>query len=471
MNLDARGSTKAYTMANSYRLLGLAAATVTGLLMLAAGWDAPAATVAATTVLCAIWWISAALPMAATGLVPLAVFPLAGVLDGKAVAAAYGHPLILLFLGGSLLSKALEQSGAHHQLALRIVRLSGGRTARRFVIGFMLAAALLSMWVSNTATVLMLVPMATALLDRLERTELNVPLLLGIAYAASIGGLVTHIGSPPNLVFIGIYENLFGVEITLMDWMGWSLPVAVPLFVVAAWWLTRRLDARSVTVEWKLVPWTLAQQRVLWVFTVTALAWILRGHPWGGWQAWFNLPAANDAAVALLAVVILFALPDGEREGGRLLDWERAVEVPWGVFILFAGGLALAAGFESTGLSAALGNGLAQVTGLPLWCLLLVLCLLVTFLTEVTSNTATSTVLLPILAATAMAAQLDPLLLMVPAALSASCAFMLPVATPPNAIVLSTGRISVAAMAKPGLFLNLSGAVIIASVLVLILKP
>lgn len=456
---------------NSAILIGLAGAVGTFLLMLIAGWDQPAAITTATAVLCAIWWISAALPMAATGLVPLAIFPLAGVLDGKAVAASYGHPLILLFLGGSLLSKALEQSGAHRQLALRIVRICGGRTARRLVVGFMLASAWLSMWVSNTATVLMLVPMAVALLDRLQRSDLDAPLLLGIAYAASIGGLVTHIGSPPNLVFIGVYENLFGIEITLLDWMRWSLPVALPLFVLAVWWLTRGLGSLPLQITWEAEPWSVAQRRVLWVFGLTALAWMLRGHPWGGWQVWFNMPAANDAAVALLAVVILFMLPDGKRVQGRLLDWERALEVPWGVFILFAGGLALAAGFERTGLSAALGHALAQFTWLPLWWLLIIVCLFVTFLTEITSNTATSTVLLPILAATALAAKIDPLLLMVPAALSASCAFMLPVATPPNAIVLSSERVSVRAMAQAGVWLNFSGALIIASVLYLILVP
>ncbi|MEX1033011.1 MAG: SLC13 family permease [Cellvibrionaceae bacterium] len=439
-------------------------ATVVASTMALYGWEREACFAGGIAFLTASWWIFEPIPIPATSLIPLGAFPLLGVLTGQQVAAAYGNPLILLFVGGSLLSKAMEKTGTHQQLALGTVRLIGGTSSRRLVIGFMLASALLSMWISNTATVLMLLPIILAVLEKAEDRQLAIPLLLGVAYGASIGGLGTHIGSPPNLVFMSNYQQITGQALTLVDWMSWGIPTVLIMLPLAALWLTRNLTTGGRINLPDPGNWTKAQKRVVTVFGLTALAWITRGNPFGGWQSWFGLENANDAAVAFIAVVALFLLPDGSKEKGKLLDWEHAVKIPWGIFILFAGGLAIASAFTATGISDALGNGLGGLSALPPFVLILVVCLTVTFLTEITSNTATSTMLMPVLAAAAMGAGIDPKLLMVPAALSASCAFMLPVATPPNVIVFSAGHVTIQEMAREGFVLNILGALVISTI-------
>ncbi|HEY7776009.1 MAG TPA: DASS family sodium-coupled anion symporter, partial [Kineobactrum sp.] len=379
------------------------------------------------------------------------------------VGQAYGSPLILLLLGGFLLSKAMEHSGAHRRIAIGMVRLVGANSGRRLVLGFMVAAAALSMWISNTATTLMLLPVALAVLEATDqRRELAVPLLLGIAYAASVGGIGTPIGTPPNLIFMQVYEQTTGSVISFSRWMGWALPVVVLMIPLMALVLTRGLP-RSVTVQ---LPdtgsWRSEEKRVLMVFGCTALAWVTRSEPFGGWQSWLDLPHANDASVALLAVVVMFLVPNGK--GARLLDWERASTIPWGVLLLFSGGICLASGFVASGLSDVMGNWLAGMTDIPTWLLLLMVCLMVTFMTETTSNTASTTLLMPVLAAAALAADLPPELIMVPAAMSASCAFMLPVATAPNSVVYGSGLITTRQMAREGFMLNLLGALVISTV-------
>ncbi|MGQ9425826.1 SLC13 family permease [Gilvimarinus sp. F26214L] len=441
-------------------------ALVLGVTMANYGWSREACFAGGIAFLTAAWWIFEPIPLAATSLIPLGAFPMLGVLSGQQVASAYGNPLILLFVGGSLLSKALEKTNTHQQLALGTVRLIGGVSSRRLVIGFMLASALLSMWISNTATALMLLPIVLAVLEKAEDRRLGIPLLLGVAYGASIGGMATHIGSPPNLVFMSAYQQYTGEALTLLDWMGWGLPAVVLMIPLAALWLTRNLDSGGGVNIPDPGAWTTSQKRVLVVFGLTALAWITRGNPFGGWQSWLGLEKANDASVAFIAVVALFLIPAGgnEHKNEKLLDWEHAVRIPWGIFILFAGGLAIAEAFTTTGISDALGQALGGLSSLPPIVLILVVCLTVTFLTEVTSNTATSTMLMPVLAAAATGAGMDPKLLMVPAALSASCAFMLPVATPPNVIVFSANRLTVREMAREGLVLNLLGAIVITTV-------
>lgn len=441
---------------------GPALAVLLGLSMAQYGWDKEACFAGGIAFLTASWWIFEPIPIPATSLIPLGAFPLLGVLTGQQVAAAYGNPLILLFVGGSLLSKALEKTNTHQQLALGTVRLIGGASSRRLVIGFMLASAMLSMWISNTATVIMLLPIILAVLEKAEDRKLGIPLLLGVAYGASIGGMGTHIGSPPNLVFMSTYEQFSGEALTLLDWMSWGIPVVVIMLPLAAFWLTRHLGSGGKINLPDPGKWTKAQKRVVTVFGLTALAWMTRGNPFGGWQSWLGLENANDASVAFIAVVVLFLLPDGKK--GKLLDWEHAIKIPWGIFILFAGGLAIASAFTTTGISDALGNSLGGLSHLHPFFLVLVVCLSVTFLTEITSNTATSTMLMPVLAAAGAGAGIDPKLLMVPAALSASCAFMLPVATPPNVIVFSANRLSIQEMAREGFVLNLLGAVVISTV-------
>ncbi|UTA48741.1 SLC13 family permease [Simiduia sp. 21SJ11W-1] len=440
-------------------LLGLAV----GYVMHLYGWQNTACMTAGLTVVCGLWWVFEPIPIPITSLIPLGLFPLLGILDGKQVAAAYGSPLILLLAGGAMLSKAMEKSGAHQRLAMAMVRLCGGRSYRRLVFGFMLASALLSMWISNTATVLMLLPVALAVIERAHDKQFSIPLLLGIAYAGSIGGLGTPIGTPPNVIFLQVYADNTGNHISFLGWMMMALPVVALLLPAAAWWLMRNLSKGSQLSLPATEAWRPAEKRVLWVFALTALAWMTLTEPAGGWRAWLDVPTANYAAVAFAAVIVLAMLPDGE--GGRLLDWEHASQIHWGVLILFAGGIALASAFTATGLSAAIGAKLGALAHLPVWLLILCVALTVTFLTEITSNTATTTLLMPILAAAAIGAQVDPLLLMLPAALSASCAFMLPVATAPNAIVFGTGEVSVARMAREGLIINLMGALIITCVL------
>ena len=422
-------------------------------------WEASACWTAAVAVICAVWWIFEPIPIPATSLIPLATLPIIGVLTPAQVGESYGSPLVLLLMGGFILSTAMEKSGAHRRVALGMVNLFGGNSSRRLVFGFMAAAAVLSMWISNTATTLMLLPVALAVIERSDDDNLAIPLLLGIAYAASVGGIGTPIGTPPNLIFREIYQQNTGIEIGFLTWMSWGVPVVLIFVPIIALWLTRRLNHQGHVDMPKVGAWQTEERRVFIVFTLTALAWVTRSQPFGGWKTWLEVPGANDASVALLAVVAMFLIPNGK--GSRLLDWETASRIPWGMLILFGGGIAIAKAFVISGMSAALGNALAAIAGWPILVMMAVICLCITFLTEMTSNTATTTLLMPILAAAAIAAGIAPEVLMVPAAMSASCAFMLPVATAPNTIVFSTGRFTTSLMAREGAALNFVGVVVI----------
>lgn len=426
----------------------------------------PATVTAAVTLWCGLWWLTEPVPIPVTSLLPMAIFPLVGVLTPTEVAESYGSPLILLLLGGFMLSEALAKSGAHRRLALMMIRASARLGQRGLVLGFMLAAATLSMWISNTATTLMLLPVALAVLENDRLRPLTVPLLLGIAYAASIGGTGTPIGTPPNLIYMQVSQDQFGVQTSFPAWMSVGLPVVILFLPLMFIWLTRRVQPGTLPALEAPGAWRPAEVRVLVVFSLTALAWVTRAAPFGGWQTWLGLESANDASVAMLAVVALCMIPDGNRDQpGRLLDWPTIREIPWGVLILFAGGITIARAFIETGLSDALAGQLAILSVLPTWLMVLLLCLGVTFLTEVTSNTATTSLLMPVLAATAVATDIPFELLMIPAAISASCAFMLPVATAPNAVIYGSGKVTVKQMMSEGLVLNLIGAVIITLVM------
>ncbi|HBZ50279.1 MAG: SLC13 family permease [Proteobacteria bacterium] len=439
----------------------LALTAVSGLL--ASGQSADLAIVVGVALLCIVWWISESVPIPITSLIPLAVLPMFGILTPAQVGQAYGSPLILLLLGGFLLSKSLEHTGAHRRMALGMIRWVGSSSGFRLVFGFSLAAALLSMWISNTATTLMLLPVALAVLDGARDQKKIAPaLLLGLAYGASIGGLGTPIGTPANLIFMQVYETTTGQAVSFVQWMSWGLPVVLVLIPCVAWYLARHIDA-PVRIDLPSVEqWHPSEKRVLLIFGLTALAWITRTGPFGGWSSWLHLPTVNDASVALLAVVALASVSDAR--GGRLLTWERAAEIPWGVLLLFAGGICLAAGFEASGLSQVIAQVLVDLTQLPTYWLILSICLIVTFTTETTSNTASTALLMPILAATAMAGGIRPELIMVPAVMSASCAFMLPVATAPNSVVFGSGRIGIRVMAREGAVVNLFAAVVISLV-------
>lgn len=441
----------------------IVAALVGGSLFL---WGFPSkiAWTAGITLLVASWWITEPISIPATSLIPLALFPMVGVLTPEQVAGAYGNKLVLLMLGGFMLSAGMERSGAHKRIALGMVNLFGGGSARSLVFGFMAASAFLSMWISNAATTLMLLPIAMAVVAQAENKRLHVSLLLGIAYAASVGGVGTPIGTPPNVVFMGIYYDHVGEEVGFMQWMSWTLPVVLIMFPIVGFWLTRGMGKIEVIQLPQVGQWRTEEVRTLIVFAFTALLWITRSQPFGGWtalvdQAGFPMPFANDASIALLGAIALFLIPNGK--GEQLLDWQSARQIPWGVLILFAGGLSMASAFKSSGLSELLGTSLASLGQLPTLLLIATICLCVTFLTEVTSNTATTTLLLPILATAAVAASIEPRLFMIPATISASFAFMLPVATPPNAIVFGSQRLTVKQMAHEGFVLNLIGVIVV----------
>lgn len=449
-------------------VLGPVLAVVAWIALNALGLPDKAVWCGAVTALCAVWWVTEPIPIPATSIIPFGAFPMTGVLTHKEVASAYGHTLILLLMGGFILSMAMERSGAHKRLALGMVRAVGGRGGPRLVLGFMIASAALSMWISNTATTLMLLPVALAVIDQVNNKKMAIPLLLGIAYAASIGGVGTPVGTPPNVLFMTIYEERTGQEIPFLEWMQIGIPVVLVMLPLVWLWLTRSLKgSREKLVLPESGPWRPEEIRVLAVFAFTALAWVTRAAPFGGWSGLLGIKGVGDSTVALLAVVVMFLIPDGK--GSRLLDWPTATRIPWGLLLLFGGGIAVARAFGASGLSEALGSTLSGLSSWPTVAMIAVLALSVTFLTEITSNTATTALLMPVLAEAGIAAGIDPALLMVPAALSASCAFMLPVATAPNAIMFGTGKFTTSTMAREGFALNLIGTVVITVVCLVLL--
>lgn len=425
---------------------------------------------AAITLFTAVLWVTEALPIPVTSLIPFFAFPLAGVITHKEAASALGSHVILLLMGAFMLSKALEKSGVHVRLAAQMMKLTGTASAARLVLAFMLTAAVLSMWISNTATTLMLLPIALAILQHMQQPRLATALLLGIAYAASVGGVGTPIGTPPNIIFMSVYTETQGVEISFLEWMKTGVPIVVLAIPVMAMWLTRSLGTLPPSQLPQAGAWQPAEKRVLIVFALVAFAWVFRPL----WSKWLDLTTVGDSTIALAGVVLMFLVPSGEKNAKgavdwdkRLLDWQSAARIPWGMLLLFAGGICLAKAFSASGLSALMGSWLTGLSALPVILLVLAICLFVTFLTEITSNTATATLLMPILASAGAAAGLDPALLMMPAAISASCAFMLPVATAPNAIVYGTDRFSIKTMAREGFVLNILVAFVVAGVVYL----
>lgn len=432
--------------------------------MMGLGLAWPAIATGAITAWVAFWWMMEPIPIPATSLIPIALFPLLGVLSPTEVATAYGNPMILLMLGGFLLSRGIEHSGVHRRLALTMVRSIGRGGERGVVWGFLVTSAVMSMWISNAATCLMLLPIATAVIMQSEHASFRRNVLLAVAYGASLGGINTPIGTPPNLIFLENYRELTGAEIGFLQWTGWVWPIGVGMLLFTAFWLVRNVSTSSPLQLPAVGQWTSHERRALLIFGLTAMLWITRTQPWGGWSEWTGLESANDSNVALIGALLMFVTPSGKGEGEPVLTWEAASRIPWGILLLFAGGITIAKAFMESGLSEILGNQLAALSSLPVWALVLIICLAVTFLTEVTSNTATATILMPILAAASASSGLDPLTLMIPATISASFAFMLPVATPPNAIVFGASEISVRDMANNGLVLNLLGAAWIALV-------
>ena len=294
-----------------------------------------------------VWWIAEAVPLGVTSVLPMVLFPVMGIASIAETTAPYGSHYVFLFMGGFLIALALERWDLHRRFALSVLVLVGGNP-RWLIAGFMAATAALSMWISNTSTTLMLLPVALAALEKSDDAKLAAPLLLGIAYAASIGGIGTPIGTPPNMVFMGVYTEVTGSAISFGQWMMWAVPVVVVLLPIAGFWITRGVSKRGGVALPSSGEWTLAERRVLTVFSVTAGLWMTRKGPWGGWSEWLSLPNANDAMVAFLAVVALFVIPSGQTNGKgeteRLLDWETAERIPWGMLLLFGAGITIATG-------------------------------------------------------------------------------------------------------------------------------
>jgi sodium-dependent dicarboxylate transporter 2/3/5 len=453
--------------------------------------NVPASRLAAVAMLMATWWVSDAIPLFATALLPLVLFPILGIMGGRATAPIYFNSTIVLFIGGFMIALTMEKWNLHRRIALTIIHWVGGGPAR-IVLGFMLAAAFLSMWISNTATAVMMVPIGLAIVLQIEekfgadRTHsFTVGLMLGIAYACSVGGLTTLVGTPPNLSFVRIFQILFpdAPPIAFGQWIVMALPIGVTMLFVA-WILITRVFYRTpeeVTVDddvivaerSRLGTISFEEKVVLAVFAATAVLWVFRVDlqvgiaTIPGWSRLLPEPGMiDDGTVAITMASILFFIPTRDPSGGdrRIMGPDVIPRLPWNIVLLFGGGFALAAGFQLTGLAQIIGNQFEALGSLPPFFMILLVCLMLTFMTELTSNLATTEMILPILASIAVVTETHPLILMIPATLSASCAFMMPVATPPNAIVFGSDRITVGEMARIGIVLNLIGAVVIASV-------
>ena len=437
------------------------------------GMTEPAWRTAAVAALMAVWWVTEAIPLAATALVPLVLLPALGILAMAPAAAPYANPVIFLFLGGFLLAAALERSGLHRRLALGVVAAVGTRP-ERLVLGFLVASAAISMWVSNTATVLMLLPLATPVIElasgdreRSSGDGFDAALLLAITYGASIGGVGTLIGTPPNALLAGFMAETHGMRISFARYMLVGVPlvlVAVPLaWVVLVRVVLRRAPRGAIVASTAsaslaeqrrlLGPISKGEARVGIIAALTAIAWMF--------QPLIErvLPGASDTGIAMTAALALFLVPTG---GGRLaLDWQTAERMPWGVLILFGGGLSLAAAIQGSGLALWLGEAMGGLRALPVFVVILLVTTLITALTEFTSNTATAAAFLPLASSLALGIGVDPLLLAVPAALAASSGFMLPVGTPPNAIVFASGRLTIGQMARAGFAIDVIMVVLI----------
>ncbi|MCC5936679.1 MAG: SLC13/DASS family transporter [Lunatimonas sp.] len=435
----------------------------------------------AVTAWIAVWWITEAIPIAATALLPLVLFPVTGILGIKETSVAYSDPMVLLYMGGFMIAVTIERWNLHKRIALTIIAFMG-TDMKRIIFGFMLATGFLSMWISNTATSLMMLPIAIAVITQMgsqlmdpnyTETTVGRALMLGIAYSASIGGMATIIGTPTNIILVGVIKQTYGVEIGFSEWMMVGLPVAIVLLIVCWYFLVNvafDLSLARHTTGGKeeilqqlkaLGSITREEKRVLYVFMAVSVAWISRSF-----LLQKLIPVLDDTLIALIGVLLLFVLPSGGPKDQRLLNWKVAEKIPWGILILFGGGLALAIGFQQTGLAQWIGKQFVLLQDVSFWLFLLLIVAAVNFLTEITSNVATASMLLPILSAVALAMNVHPYGLMVGATLAASCAFMLPVATPPNAVVFGSGYLTIPAMIRTGFWMNL---VSIAVILLLIL--
>ncbi len=411
-----------------------------------------------------VWWLTEVIALAATSLLPILLFPLSGALDISETTTAYGHPFIFLFLGGFILAIAIEKWNLHKRIALSVI-LRTGTSTKRVLLGFMAATAILSMWISNTAATVMLLPICMAVINLQARNaspSFARALLLGVAYAASIGGMATLIGTPPNLILAGIIKSSYHIDLSFVKWMAIALPLCILLFLVTWLYLQRTMTNTSSEVDVDaneqkatiqrelnaLGPLSVQERKVGIIFLAMVFLWISRGALLSQF-----IPELTDTAIALLGAMALFLTPAGS--SGKLMEWDDTKHLPWGILILFGAGMAIAKAFELTELAKWIGMHLINLENLPFWLLLLVLVAAVNFLTEFTSNMATTAILLPILISLTSLIGVHEFALIIPATFAASCAFMLPVATAPNALIFASGKIKIQEMVRYGFVLNI----------------
>ena len=435
------------------------------------GWS-----VAAIVTLMAIWWATEAIPVAVTALLPLALFPLIGIVSFKEAAIPYANPNIYLFLGGFMLALGIERSGLHKRMALHMI-IAAGSSGPKLIAGFMTIAALISMFVMNTSTTLMLLPIGLAVCSVVSNTipgltdkeieYFDTSLMLGIAYAATIGGMSTLVGTAPNIVFSAFMLETYGIEISMIDWMTLGVPLAI-VMLYSAWLVltkyvfpTSFITSKDTKTYLKNMlndqgPLSKDEIKISIIFGLTALAWMFRTLL----DNYDMFSGLTDAGIAIISAILLFMIPSSHHKG-ELLDWDQSNKLPWGLLILFGGGLSIAAQINSSGLGIWIGEGLSVLSTVPPIFLIFAVAALIIFLTEVTSNVATTSTFLPVFGAVAVGIGVLPVSLTVPVCLAASCAFMLPVATPPNAIVYGSGKFTIATMMKAGFILNIIGIFVV----------
>ncbi len=466
---------------NTFQLIGLVLGPLLFLLTLLffrpANLEMPAIFVLASTLWIATWWITEAIPIPVTSLLPLVLFPMGNVMDSGTVSSSYGNDIIFLFMGGFIIAIAMERWNLHTRIALNIINFIGTTTSR-IILGFMLATGIMSMFVSNTAAVMIMVPIGLALILEAEtlsdgKNSSNIKkfektLLFAIGYAGTIGGLGTLIGTPPLILLAGQAKELFDIEISFAQYMLVGVPASITLLIIT--WLYLHFfrfkstmtqlpgGSRVIKTELqKLGKITREETIVLCIFLLAAFLWIVRGFFFQNFEA---LQLVKDGTIAMFISILFFIIPT-RKKPGRILDWSVVKDIPWGVLLLFGGGLALASGISESGLDVWLSEQLKNLNGMNIVLIIIVITLFVLFLTEITSNTATATMILPLLGALSVAIDVHPLAVMLPAAMAANCAFMLPVGTPPNAIIFGTDKLTIQDMAKTGFLLNLIACVLI----------
>ena len=449
----------------------------------AEGLSFEAKCILASTAWMAVWWVTECVPISVTALLPIVLFPLTGGMDLSTTTAAYGHKLVFLFVGGFLIALAIEKWHLHKRLALNIIRVTGSNKSR-VILGFMLATAFLSMWISNTATSIMILPVGLAIISQLkddpktvenENEVFGKSLMIAIAYSASIGGMATLIGTPPNMVLAGVVEESYGIKLNMFDWMKFGVPLSSFLLIICWLYLTKiafkfkneEFSAGRDEVQRqikKLGRFSNEEIKVLIVFTLTALGWIFRG------SIETIFPMIDDTIIAIFFAVSLFIIPTkNQKTNTTLLVWNDTVKLPWGILILFGGGMAIASAFGKSGLALWIADLLQNLNDVSLFLIILIIVTSINLLTEVTSNMATTAMLLPVLVTIALAIDVHPYFLLVAATLAASCAFMLPISTPPNAVVFGSGFLKIEDMFKKGVWMNLISIITITLVVYYIL--